>query len=570
MRLALIPLNPTVGAIDHNAHLAAQALERAASGGADLAVLPELTLCGYPPKDLLLHESFVERCIAAAHQLAAAIPPDLTAIVGTPWRVNTRSVANALVVLRNGQITHRYHKRLLPTYDVFDEDRYFTAGSDSVIIEAAGARIGLTVCEDLWRGADARSLERYEGKPDPVAELAAQRIDLLVNPSASPFVLGKQRVQESILQRHCRERKIAVAAVNQLGGNDELIFDGRASVYIPDANAPAGARLVGATAAFSGDTLLLDLPTDSASRAKLPAAPDPLNIADEATLWRALVLGTRDYCRKTGFQRAVLGVSGGIDSALAACIAAAALGPANVRGLAMPARFSSKGSITDARALCENLGVPMHIVPIEDMHKAAESSLHDAFAAQGLSTKPDITDENIQSRLRGLTVMAFSNKTGALPITTGNKSELAVGYCTLYGDMNGGLAVLSDVTKKLVYQLARWINANFREAGFNRAPIPTASITKPPSAELRPDQTDQDSLPPYDTIDEIVRRYVELHESPERIAREAGIDPDTVARIVRLIDTSEFKRKQAAIGLKVSSIAFGSGRRFPIAQRWRA
>ncbi len=569
MRIALLPLNPTVGAVERNAALALDAL-RAHAGRADLAVLPEMFLTGYPPRDLLQQSGFVEQAMRAAEVLAEQAPPGLTALVGCPWRVGARGVANALLVLRDGAIERRYHKRLLPTYDVFDEDRYFVAGDQPVVVEVGGLRVGLSVCEDLWRGADAGALERYAGRPDPVEDLAALDIDLLVNPSASPFVLGKQRVQEDILRRHCRERSIAVASVNQLGGNDDLVFDGRASVYIPDAADPDGARLVGASPPFSGEPLIVDLPADRKARADLPRVANPLeSTPDEALLWRALVLGTRDYCRKTGFSKVVLGVSGGIDSAVAACIAAAALGPAQVQALAMPSRYSSDHSLADAKTLCANLGVPMQTVPIEPAHAAAESMLRPGFDALALPAEHGLAEENIQSRIRGLILMAFSNKAGALAITTGNKSEMAVGYCTLYGDMNGGLAVLADVTKALVYRLAEWINANPGAAGFNSAPIPDSSIGKAPSAELRPNQTDQDSLPPYDTIDEIVERFVERKQSPVDIARESGFDADTVHRVVRLIQTSEFKRKQAAVGLKVTSVAFGAGRRFPIAQGWK-
>lgn len=566
MRLALLPLNPTIGAIERNAALAADHLQRIASS-ADLAVLPELFLTGYPPRDLLWQSGFVEQAMAAAERLAAHAPPSLTVVIGCPWRKGARAVSNALAVLHAGKVQRLYRKRLLPTYDVFDEDRYFVPGDEPVVLEIAGLRVGLSVCEDLWRGADAGALERYAGRPDPVEDLAALNIDLLINPSASPFVLGKQRVQEDILRRHCRERSIIVAAVNQLGGNDDLIFDGRASVYLPDPAQPDGARLIGASAPFSGAPLIIDIPAERTARSAMPASPNAPH-SDEALLWRALVTGTRDYCRKTGFSKAVLGVSGGIDSAVAACVAAAALGHENVLGLAMPSRYSSEGSIADARALCANLHVPMRTVPIEPAHATAERMLHPAFTALGLSTAPDLTDENLQSRLRGAIVMAFSNKTGALALTTGNKSELAVGYCTLYGDMNGGLAILSDVTKALVYRLAQWINAHPAATGLTTAPIPASSITKPPSAELRPDQTDQDSLPPYDHIDEIVERFVERRQSPADIAQESGLDPATVARVVMLIQNSEFKRKQAAVGLKVTSVAFGSGRRMPIAQGW--
>lgn len=560
MRLALLPLNPTVGAIDGNASLALEALR--GLSGVDLAALPELFLTGYPPRDLLWQSGFVEAAMGAAAEMARAAPAGMTVVVGCPWRVGRRGVSNALAVLRGGVVERVYRKRLLPTYDVFDEDRYFVPGEEPASIDVGGMSVGLSVCEDLWRGADAGALERYAGRPDPVEDLAALGVGMILNPSASPFVLGKRGVQEEILRRRCRERGVVVAAVNQLGGNDDLIFDGRASVYVPDAGEPHGARLVGVSEAFSGEALVVDLPA--------PGRVADAEAPEERALWRALTTGTRDYCRKTGFSRVILGVSGGIDSAVTACVAAAALGPGSVLGLAMPSRHSSAGSVEDARSLCAALGVRMELVAIEAAHGAMEGMLRPAFGRLGLPAAPDLTDENVQSRLRGAVVMAFSNKTGALALTTGNKSELAVGYCTLYGDMNGGLAVLADVTKAQVYRLARWINAHAGEAGFAAAPIPESSITKAPSAELRPNQTDQDSLPPYDQIDEVVERFVERRQGVAEIASESGIEAGTVSRIVRLIQGSEFKRKQAAVGLKVTSVAFGSGRRMPIAQGWRA
>ncbi len=572
MRLALAPINPTVGDLQANATRIAEAIEHAAGAGAHLLATPELSVVGYPPKDLLLHEGFVAEAMHSARSLAA-IAPKLPVVIGCPWLNDDASIANALLLLHDGRVEAIYRKQLLPTYDVFDEDRYFRAADETVVVSIRGMRVGLTVCEDLWRGADAGALARYAGKPDPVANAARAGADILLNPSASPFVLGKGHAHRRLLQSHAATHNLAVAALNQLGGNDDLIFDGLTAVYVPDAAAHTGARLVAAQV-FADHTLLLDLPDDRAQWSTLPSAPDPIDaLAPEHLLWNALVLGVRDYCRKTGFARVVLGVSGGIDSALTACIAAAALGPQSVLAVAMPSRFSSQGSLADAHALCDALALQRAIAPIAKVHDAAEATLAESFVSLGVPPPnpeaPDLAMENVQSRTRGLLLMALSNRTGALLLTTGNKSELAVGYCTLYGDMNGGLAVISDITKAQVYRLSRWVNEHHATCGFKTPPIPPDTLTKPPSAELRPDQTDQDTLPPYDVVDEIVERYVEQRQSLVRIAHETRLDPSTIERIARLIDISEFKRKQAAVGLKVSSIAFGSGRRMPIAQGWR-
>lgn len=552
-----------MGDIEGNGALVEASLRDAAGQGADLALLPELVVCGYPPKDLLFVGGFVEECMLACERIADGVRGGLTALVGSPWLTGDGSMTNSLLVMRDGRIEARYDKRLLPTYDVFDEDRYFRAGDAPLVIEVGGVRVGLSICEDLWRGADAHALMRYEGKADPVEDLVRAGAELIVNPSGSPFVLGKARAHRRILMDLVSRHRIPIAAVNQLGGNDELVFNGHAALFVPEGE--HGARLALSSRHFSDEPLVVDLDSPP-ERAPF----DPVEgVADEEHLFRALVLGVRDYCRKTGFKGAVIGLSGGIDSAVTAAIAASALGPGRVLGLAMPSRYSSAGSVEDAQDLADRLGMRMLTVPIEGGHDAVRAALETPFASLGFEYGQDITDENVQARLRGLTLMAFSNKTGDIVLTTGNKSELAVGYCTLYGDMNGGLAVLSDVTKAQVYRLAGWMNENPGAGGFGRAPIPQRTIDKPPSAELRPDQTDQDSLPPYDTVDLIVERYVERRQHPREIHRETGIDAATIAQIVRLIDVNEYKRKQAALGLKVTSVAFGSGRRMPIAQRWR-
>lgn len=586
MRLALAQINPTIGDLSGNAARISRFITQARAAGADLVVFPELAISGYPPKDLLLQEGFIAACAAAAKRLGETETAGIAAVFGVPLPVDPSRpqsrIANSLVVYRDDRYVESYDKRLLPTYDVFDEDRYFTPGSRAVVVEVpqrqggGAVRVGLAICEDLWRGEDAGFSSRYDRSADPVAELAGAGAEVLVVPSASPFVLGKGRRHREILRRHASAHGLFVASVNQVGGNDELVFDGHAAVYGP------GGGLVAAAPGFEEHLLLVDL--DVSSRVSVGAMgrtadliADPVPAASsEELLFKALVLGTRDYCGKTAFKKALLGISGGIDSAVTAVIAAAALGPESVTGLILPSRYSSDGSKGDAHDLARRLGMREQTIPIDGAFDALSESLNDAFGSKGLpflgETLPDITEENLQSRIRGTILMAMSNRTGAIVVTTGNKSELAVGYCTLYGDMNGGLAILSDVSKMQVYALARWINANHRDLGFGvsfeRPPIPESSIKKAPSAELRPNQTDQDSLPPYEVLDQIVERYIERRQSPSRIVEETGMDALTVRRIARMIDIAEYKRKQLATGLKVTTVAFGFGRRFPIAQGW--
>ncbi len=582
MRLALAQINPTIGDLSGNAARISRFIAQARDAGADLVVFPELAISGYPPKDLLLQEGFIAACAAAAKRLGEKETAGIAVVFGVPLPVDPARpqgrIANSLVVYRDNRYLDYYDKRLLPTYDVFDEDRYFTPGSRGVVIDVPlrsrrPARVGLAICEDLWRGEDAGFSSHYDNSPDPVAELAAAGAEVLVVPSASPFVLGKGRRHREILRQHATRHGLYVASVNQVGGNDELVFDGHAAVYQPNG------ALAAAAPGFVEHLLLVDLDPGSSGKSDPPArVSDPILAAvSEELLFKALVLGTRDYCGKTAFKKALLGISGGIDSAVTAVIAAAALGPENVTGLVLPGRYSSEGSKSDAHDLARRLGMREQTIPIDGPFAAFSESLNDAFGSKGMpflgETLPDITEENLQSRIRGTILMALSNRTGAIVVTTGNKSELAVGYCTLYGDMNGGLAILSDVSKMQVYALARWINANHGDLGFgvsfDRPPIPESSITKAPSAELRPNQTDQDSLPPYEVLDQIVERYVERRQSPARIVQEAGIDSITVRRIARMIDIAEYKRKQLATGLKVTTVAFGFGRRVPIAQKWK-
>jgi NAD+ synthetase len=591
MRLALAQINPTVGDLPGNAALVCRFIDQAREQNADIAVFPELALCGYPPKDLLLQEGFVAECVKHAKDIGENHSDGLTVVFGCPLPVDPADVskrgsgiANSLLVYRDGAYVAYYDKRLLPTYDVFDEDRYFVPGERSVVIdvpcrEGQTRRVGLSICEDLWRGEDVGFSSRYTSKPDPVTELCAVQPDgspgaeIIVNPSASPCLLGKGARHRALLRGHATRHSVIVAAVNQVGGNDELIFDGHACVF------SSTGELIAAAKGFEEQLLVIDLPAreqaSGAPTASSVAPTPPLSVIDpmlsserEELLFRSLVLGARDYCRKTGFKTAVLGLSGGIDSAVVAVLGAAALGPSKVLGVSLPSRYSSEGSRTDAHELAKRLNIECSTIGIEGPFAA----MLDALNASMNGATEGVTAENLQSRCRGTLLMALSNRFGHLLLTTGNKTELAVGYCTLYGDMNGGLAVISDVPKMQVYALARWINAHWRElgiAGLQGPPIPNASITKPPSAELRPNQTDQDSLPPYEVLDDIVHRYVELRQHPKRIVDEGGHAPAVVARVVKLIHISEFKRKQAAIGLKVTGVAFGSGRRMPIAQRYR-
>lgn len=550
MRLALAQINPLVGDVTGNATKIEQFALQAGRAGADLVVFPELTLCGYPPRDLLLKPRFVESVIRAAFALAERLADGPAVLVGTlqpSEKPVGRRLYNALALLQGGRVAATFHKSLLPTYDVFDEHRYFEPaqqpGVCNLAMSGRDVRIGVTICEDLWN--DKRFFDRPLYERNPLDDLAAAGAALIVNSSASPFVAGKQAFREKLLGSQAAAIGRPIAIVNQIGGNDELIFDG-ASAYFD-----ATGKLIARAKAFEEDLLIVD--TDEPAAARVEPYPDELD-----SIRQALVVGTRDYVRKCGFTDVVLGLSGGIDSALTAAIAVEALSPARVHGVAMPSRYSSDHSLADALALATNLGIDYRVIPIEPMHAAIETHLAPHFDGR----PPDTTEENMQARLRGNILMSLSNKFGWLLLTTGNKSELAVGYCTLYGDMCGGLAVISDVPKTVVYQLAHAINSR---AG--RELIPAGSITKPPSAELRPDQHDQQSLPPYEDLDAILHHYVEQEESADQIIAR-GFDATVVRDVVRKVDGNEYKRKQAATGLKVTSRAFGVGRRMPIAARF--
>lgn len=543
MKIALAQINTTVGDIEGNEALILRAYHQAVEQGADLVVAPELALAGYPPRDLLLKSGFIARNLAALDRLAAATGKTglLVGFVGQNTRRPGREATNAAALLHGGKIAAIRTKTLLPTYDVFDEDRYFEPAEDNAPIDFMGMRLGLTICEDIWNDEDFWPERRY--RRNPAMDLVEQGARILFNISASPWHLGKNTTRFNMLASLAAKASCPVVYCNLVGGNDELIFDGGSLVF------DGAGKLLAQGKMFQEDLVMLDM--DKAS--PIP----PVATCDEENVYHALVLGLRDYLHKCGFKAAVLGLSGGIDSALVACLAAAALGPENVRGISLPSQFSSQGSLDDARILAQNLGIRYDIIPIQPAFEVLKGQLKPVFEGR----PEDTTEENIQARLRGVILMSLSNKFGSLLLTTGNKSEMAVGYCTLYGDMCGGLAVISDLPKMMVYRLSRWIN---RE----REVIPSPSITKAPSAELRPNQTDQDSLPPYEVLDAILEEYVVRGRSRREIIA-AGFDARAVDRIVKLITFSEYKRRQAAPGLKVTTKAFGVGRRIPIAQRYR-
>jgi NAD+ synthetase len=549
MRLALAQLNFTVGAFDDTYRKVEAAVGRARSEGADLVVFSELATTGYPPRDLLNHEGFVRGSLELLDRIAALTDDSVGLVIGcvTPNTAGDgKPLFNSAALCHRGRVIGRHHKTLLPTYDVFDEDRYFEPGRSVEPFDFKGRRLGLTVCEEVWNDRDFWPKRLYPA--DPVCDLARKGADLMINVSSSPFTLGKAALRREMIRQEAAKNHVPFFYVNQVGGNDELVFDGQTLGF------DAAGELVLRGREFEEDFLLCDVPARGGPWVTSPVLARDSASADEEA-YGALVLGLRDYVRKCGFSRVVLGLSGGIDSAVTASLAAAALGPAHVTGVSMPTRFSSDHSLRDAETLAANLGIAHHVIPIDDVFQ----SYLDALAGVFRECPVDVTEENIQARVRGGVLMALSNKFGSMLLTTGNKSELAVGYCTLYGDMAGGLAVISDVPKTLVYRLARHINSRGRPG-----PIPESSLTKPPSAELRPNQTDQDTLPPYDVLDRIIEAHVERHMDVEDIVA-LGLDRADVQRVVGLIDRNEYKRRQAAPGLKITSKAFGVGRRYPIA-----
>ena len=543
MKIALGQINPTVGDFAGNSAKIIDYARRARSAGAGLILFPELSVCGYPPRDLVERVTFVQHNREAVEHIAAETQ-GIAVICGlvTPAQADTgKSVMNSAALLMSGEVKFVQSKMLLPTYDVFDEVRNFAPARAQTLFPLCGKQMALTICEDAWN--DKHFWPRRLYSVDPVESLVQAGGNFVLNISASPFWARKRELRREMLATIARTDRVPVAFVNQVGGNDSLVFDGASMVFDREGKVIARGK------SFEEDLVIFD--SDS-----LTGDLHPQIEGEEASVYAALVLGTRDYIRKCGFERAIIGLSGGIDSALTACIAVDAIGPENVTGVGMPGPYSSEGSISDARELAANLGIRFEMLPISGIFSEFNNTLHDVFRGRG----EDATEENIQSRVRGSLLMALSNKFGAIVLSTGNKSELGVGYCTLYGDMAGGLAVINDVPKTLVYRLSHYVNS--------RSPvIPRASLEKPPSAELRPNQKDTDSLPPYEVLDAILEDYVEDAHSAEQIARERGFDLELVKSVIRLVERNEYKRQQAAPGIKISPKAFGYGRRFPIAAK---
>ena len=547
MRVALGQIDPTVGDLAGNVGLMLRFARDAAARKADLIVFPELSVTGYPPRDLVEKPNFIERSEQAVVDLAYATRDlPLAIIAGYVGRSNQptgKKATNSAAVIRGGQVVMRQTKILLPNYDVFDDARNFMPADSQSVWRTEGGDVALTICEDAWNDKMFWPHRLY-GR-DPVDELMQQGASMIVSINGSPFHLGKRALREEMFRAMVRRHKVPAIVVNQVGGNDQIVFDGTS--FVMDAEG----SVIASAASFGEDLVVADMVTGEGDQ--------HANFPEEGgAVYEALVLGTRDYIRKCGFRSVLIGLSGGIDSSLTAAIAVDAVGRENVRGVAMPGPYSSDHSVNDARAMAEKLGIAFDIIPITPAYDEMLRTLGPVFT--GL--KQDVTEENIQARLRGLTLMSLSNKFGAIVLTTGNKSELAVGYCTLYGDMCGGLAVISDLPKTMVYTLSRIANCRHGNA------IPESVFEKPPSAELRPDQKDSDSLPPYDVLDGILRLYVEENYGIEAVAKELGIDVELVRDVVRKVDRNEYKRQQAAPGLKVTSKAFGMGRRLPVAQRY--
>jgi NAD+ synthase (glutamine-hydrolysing) len=548
MKITICQLNPLVGDVAGNARRACDAASAASGEGADLAVFPELFLQGYPPRDLLEQRAFLRRSQEALERVIACSKrlPSTGILIGTALpgkRSAGKGLYNAAVLIDNGKIVFQQPKTLLPAYDVFDETRYFDPAQKTMAFKFKRERLGISICEDAWNSKELWTGRLYAR--DPVAELAKAGATLFINIAASPFHLGKGNLRAALFRKHAKRHRTPFIYVNQVGGNDELIFDGNSMAF--DKSGGLRASLP----AFSEASMTID--TEKYGRV-LPL-PD---FDTQGAIYDALVLGISDYTRKCGFKKALLGLSGGVDSALTAALAAKALGPENVWGIALPSRYSSEGSVRDAQKLAENLGIRFSVVSIEKPFSAFLEALAPFFAG----SVPGVAEENLQARIRGTLLMALSNKFGHLLLSTGNKSELAVGYCTLYGDMNGGLSVISDLPKAMVYKLARFVNAS---AG--REIIPAATLDKPPSAELRPNQTDQDTLPPYPVLDAILEAMVEKSATLHELTKQ-GFDETTTKWVCAAIAGSEYKRRQAAPGLKVTPKAFGMGRRFPIAAKY--
>jgi NAD+ synthase (glutamine-hydrolysing) len=543
VKIALGQINPTVGDFAGNATKIIEFSRRAQADGAGLILFPELSVCGYPPRDLVERVSFVQHNRESLDRIAAETR-GIAVICGlvTPAQAESgKSVMNSAALLKDGKMAFLQSKMLLPTYDVFDEMRNFAPGKSQLLFPFCGKQMALTICEDAWNDKHFWNKRLYTF--DPVENLVHAGGNFLLNISASPFWIGKRELRRDMLATIARNYKVPVAMVNQVGGNDSLVFDGSSLVLNPAGEVIAQGK------SFEEDIVYFD--SDH-----LTGEVHAQIAGEEASVYSALVLGTRDYVRKCGFKQVIVGLSGGIDSALTAAIAVDALGPENVIGVGMPGPYSSQGSIDDARTLAGNLGIRFELLCIGEIFEGYRKTLAKVFAGR----KEDETEENIQSRARGMLLMALSNKFGAIVLSTGNKSELAVGYCTLYGDMVGGLAVISDVPKTMIYRLSHYVNSR-------RPVIPQASLDKPPSAELRPGQEDSDTLPPYEALDAILEDYVEESHTADQIAAERGFDVSLVRRVIRMVERSEYKRQQAAPGLKISAKAFGYGRRFPIAAK---
>ena len=563
MKIAIAQLNPTIGDITGNAQRILDVAKLATEAGCHLLVTTELALVGYPPRDLLIRPSFIEVAIAELQILAAKLPPELAVLVGTVQpnpdfeKQGEKPLFNSAALIQQGNIRQFFQKRLLPTYDVFDEDRYFEGGKESEFFtlsdSTSSLKIGVTICEDLWNDEEFWGRQNYSC--NPMKALAEKEVDLVVNLSASPYRASKQKLRQAMLGHSAKRYSTPIIYANQVGGNDDLIFDGFSLVF------NKSGELVRCLGGFDTDFAAVefnfakgDLIAETVKSSEKSPACDPENVDEE--IWLALVLGVRDYMRKCGFSKVVLGLSGGIDSSLVAAIATEAVGKENVLGVLMPSPYSSEHSVKDGLELAKNLGIHTETLAIGEAMKAFDNILEPVFSG----TEFGVAEENIQSRIRGILLMGISNKFGHLLLSTGNKSEMAVGYCTLYGDMNGGLAVIADVPKTRVYSICKWFNQHS-----NQEVIPNNILTKPASAELKPGQMDSDSLPPYEILDEILYRLIEKHESVQQII-EAGHDSEIVQQVVKLVMRAEFKRRQAPPGLKISDRAFGTGWRMPIAK----
>ncbi len=543
MKIALGQINTTIGDFSGNCAKIVEFSRRALASGAGLAMFPELSICGYPPRDLVENPSFVSRNSEMLQRIAYETRgiAVICGLVTLAHATTGKSVMNSAALTQDGQVTKMQSKMLLPTYDVFDESRNFAPAGKQELLPLCGREVALTICEDAWNDKGFWNRQLYGF--DPVEALMSEGGNLLLNISASPFYVGKRELRQNMLAAIAKKYNVPVAMVNQVGGNDSLVFDGSSLVIAPDG------RVIVQAKSFDEDLIFFN--TDA-----LTGDLHPQVEGVEGSIYAALVLGTRDYVRKCGFHRVLVGLSGGIDSALTAAIATDALGNQNVTGVGMPGPYSSRGSIDDARALAANLGIRFELIRITEIFDADLKALKPVFAGR----EEDVTEENIQARIRGALLMAMSNKFSAMVLSTGNKSELAVGYCTLYGDMVGGLAVISDVPKTMVYRLAQYVNSQ-------KPVIPRATIEKPPSAELRPNQKDSDSLPEYDVLDLVLEDYIEDNKGAEQIAADRGFDVHLVKKVIRMVERSEYKRQQAAPGLKISEKAFGVGRRFPIAAK---